>query len=177
MLRSNRLLFLLLTLWLLLINGSSAAGRSKLGASDPGSSDEPAASKSSTDTPHPSIVVTSGPDSKDDSLVVWSEPVLSNKPPGAAPAPNTSTAPSPGPEQESKTIAQVIDKALEKEFEKDTKAAEEDKGKTYNATVANEEVCAAGATDRANQTFQQRLLQQLPCIKPHCCSVVDQVQA
>jgi hypothetical protein len=38
------------------------------------------------------------------------------------------------------TLGQVLDKALAKEFEQESKNAESGKGKTYNETVANEEV-------------------------------------
>lgn len=38
------------------------------------------------------------------------------------------------------TIAQVLDKALAKEFERESKNAESGKGKTFNETVAHEEV-------------------------------------
>jgi hypothetical protein len=38
------------------------------------------------------------------------------------------------------TIAQVIDNALAKEFDQETAKAESEKGKTYNATVASDEV-------------------------------------
>jgi hypothetical protein len=38
------------------------------------------------------------------------------------------------------TIAQVIDNALAKEFDQETSKAESEKGKTYNATVASDEV-------------------------------------
>ena len=45
------------------------------------------------------------------------------------------------------TIAQVLDKALAKEFEQESKNAESGKGKTFNETVASEEVrtpCCCG---------------------------------
>jgi hypothetical protein len=42
------------------------------------------------------------------------------------------------------TIAQVIDNALAKEFDQETAKAESEKGKTYNATVASDEVRTQG---------------------------------
>jgi hypothetical protein len=49
------------------------------------------------------------------------------------------------------TIAQVIDSALAKEFDQETAKAESEKGKTYNATVASDEVRGKQGSYKAAQ--------------------------
>jgi hypothetical protein len=86
---------------------------------------------------HPQITVT-GAD-----VGVAVSPGLSPEPDEAAaePAPNLlGDLISAASGESNGTLGQVLDKALAKEFEQESKNAESGKGKTYNETVANEEV-------------------------------------
>lgn len=65
----------------------------------------------------------------------------SNKSTASTPATDTAATESvPATDNSTATIAQVLDQALIKEFEQDTKDAESEKGKTFNETVAKDEV-------------------------------------
>lgn len=75
------------------------------------------------------------------SVVVTSESAAADDTTTAAATATDDTARTAAAGNTTATIAQVLDKALIKEFEQDTKDAESGKGKTYNETVANEEVC------------------------------------
>lgn len=82
------------------------------------------------------------------------------------------------------TIAQVIDHALAKEFDQETAKAESEKGKTYNATVASDEVRAEAISSvavAAAVAFEQQLWLgcrlepghvQLRVLLVHCASQV-----
>lgn len=73
-------------------------------------------------------------------------PVVAVSKAAAAQEPDAEASETQAADNTTATIAQVLDKALIKEFEQDTKDAESEKGKTFNETVANEEVCTPCAS-------------------------------
>lgn len=72
-----------------------------------------------------------------------------------APAPNNTSpihSPPPAPDQNVSTIAEMLDKALQKEFHEDSKKSASEAGKNFNDTVKHDEVgvylCIAIGTHR-----------------------------
>ena len=66
-------------------------------------------------------------------------PVVSLEPVSA------SSSPPPAPPNATASIAEVLDKALTKEFESETKKEKTEKGKSFNETKSKDEVCATSS--------------------------------